>query len=287
MPSVWLEAIRPKTLSVGVVPVLVGTSAAHEFHAWRVVGALVIAVTLQIGVNLANDYFDGRRGVDTPERTGPRRAVASGLVAPAAMRRAMLGTFATAGIVGSVLAWQVSWLLLPVGALAIISAVLYSGGPRPYASAGLGEVFVFIFFGVVATVGSTFIQDLTVSAVALMASIPVGLLAVAVLMANNLRDIPTDTDAGKMTLAVRLGEHRTRLAFIAILVVSVLMALPVAMLRQSWLPALSLGALPLILRPAQLVWTRSGRDLIPALVGTARLQLVFGLLLSLGLAMSR
>lgn len=287
MPSIWLEAIRPKTLSVGIVPVLVGTSAAEGFHPWRFVGALTVAVTLQIGVNLANDYFDGKRGVDTAERAGPRRVVASGLVAPAMMRWAMLGAFATAGVVGLVLAWQVSWLLLPVGAFAIISALLYSGGPRPYASAGLGEVFVFLFFGVVATVGSAFIQDLTVSSLALMASIPIGLLAVAVLMANNLRDIPTDTDAGKKTLAVRLGEHRTRLALIAILAISVLLVMPVAVLRHSWLPALSLGVLPMVLAPARLVWTRSGRDLIPALVGTARLQLMFGLMLSIGLAMSR
>jgi 1,4-dihydroxy-2-naphthoate polyprenyltransferase len=285
--TVWLEAARPRTLPAAVAPVLVGTAAAGTFVAWRFVAAFVVGLAVQVGVNFANDYFDGVGGVDTPDRVGPRRAVASGLIAPPAMRRAMVAAFAVAGIAGVALAAAVSWWLLAVGAVCFAAAVGYSGGPRPYASAGLGEVFVFVFFGLVATVGSAFVQDGAIPPAALVAALPMGFLATAILVVNNLRDIPTDERAGKHTLAVRLGDLRTRRLYLGLLFLAFAALGPVAVAAGSALPLLAVAALAPALPPARAVARGAGGTaLVPVLAGTGLVQLVYGLLLAAGLALS-
>lgn len=287
-PATWWEAARPRTLPASVAPVLVGTAAASrapdDLLPGRFLLALLVALALQVAVNFANDYFDGIRGVDTEHRVGPRRAVAAGLVTPEAMRTAMLVALAVAGAAGLALAALAGWELLLVGALALLAAVGYSGGPRPYASAGLGEVFVFVFFGVVATVGSAYVQDEQLTWLAVAASLPMGLLATALLVVNNLRDIPTDRETGKMTLAVRLGEAGTRRLYVALVVGAFLVvAVMVALFREGWY-ALPWLALPLLWRAATVVRRADpGPELVAALESTARGQLVFAALLTVGL----
>jgi 1,4-dihydroxy-2-naphthoate polyprenyltransferase len=285
--QVWVEAARPRTLPAAVAPVLVGTAAADVFVAWRFVAALLVSLAVQVGVNYANDYFDGVRGVDTVARTGPRRAVAAGLVSAARMRTAMLCAFAVAAAAGLGLAAATSWWLLVVGLACFAAAVGYSGGPRPYASAGLGEIFVFVYFGLVATVGSAYVQAERIVGTAVAAAFPVGLLIVAILVANNLRDIPSDAAAGKRTLAVRLGDARTRVLFAWLLVGAPILVVAVALAAGSAWPLLALLAWPLALPPVRAVaGGATGRDLVPALVGTGRLVLAFGAALALGLALA-
>lgn len=288
---VWVEAARPRTLPAAVAPVLVGTAAAdaapHDVSVLRFALALVVALALQIAVNYANDWFDGVSGVDTPERTGPRRAVASGLVTAAAMRAATAAALAVAGAAGLALAWLVGWELLLVGAAAIVATLGYSGGSRPYASRGLGEVSVFVFFGLVATVGSQYVQDGQLRLLAVLAAIPVGLVAVALLVVNNLRDIPTDERAGKRTLAVRIGEVRTRVLFRFLLVGAGFWLLPVAVVARSWWPLLPLLAAPLALRAMAVVRRAPlGPALVGALETTGRYHLAMGVLLALGLVVT-
>jgi 1,4-dihydroxy-2-naphthoate octaprenyltransferase len=281
---IWVEAARPRTLPAAVAPVLVGTAAAERFSVWRFLGALLVGLAIQVGVNYANDYFDGVRGVDSPERIGPRRAVAAGLVAPAQMRAATAVALCVAAVAGFALAWVAGWQLLLVGLLALLAAVGYSGGPRPYASAGLGEVFVFVFFGLVATVGSAYVQAERVVGVAAVAALPVGLLATAILVVNNLRDVDTDRRAGKRTLPVRLGRTRTKTLYRLLVVGAFVLLGPVVAAAGSAWPLLALGALPLALRVLRRVQrAETPRPLIPALALTARVQLLFGLLLAAGL----
>jgi 1,4-dihydroxy-2-naphthoate octaprenyltransferase len=290
---IWVEAARPRTLSASVAPVLVGTAAAvggtagGRLIAWRLVAALVVALALQIGVNYANDYFDGIRGVDTPDRVGPRRAVASGLVAPARMRAAMLAAFAVAGVAGVALAAAAGLGLLLVGLACVAAAIAYSGGPHPYASASMGELFVFAFFGLVATVGSAYVQAGQVMRTAVVAAVPVGLLTTALLVANNARDITTDAAAGKRTLAVRAGRQRTGRLYVA-LVAGAFAALGlVALVARSPWPLLAVLALPLGVAPARLMTgPAEGAPLLPALAGTSRLVLAFAVLLTAGLLLS-
>jgi 1,4-dihydroxy-2-naphthoate polyprenyltransferase len=289
-PATWVEAARPRTLPAALAPVLVGTAASErvpaEVSVVRFALALVVALALQVAVNFANDYFDGVKGVDTPDRTGPRRAVASGLVSPERMRLATGLALGVAAVAGLVLAVLVGWELLLVGALAILAALGYSGGSKPYASFGLGELSVFVFFGLVATVGSQYVQDERISTLAVGAAMPVGLVAVALLVVNNLRDIPTDTAAGKRTLAVRIGEGPTRLLFQALLAGALSFVLPVAAMADSWWPLLALLALPMAVRAMNLVWRRPlGPGLVPALETTGRFHLVLGVLLALGLVL--
>jgi len=241
--NVWVEAARPRTLPASAAPVLVGT-AAGAMHGGLVVGrfvlALVVAVAVQVAVNYANDYFDGVRGIDTVTRAGPRRAVASGLVSPPRMLAAVFAALFVAGVAGLVLAVMVSWWLLLIGLGSFIALLGYSGGPRPYASEGLGEIFVFVFFGLVATAGSAYVQHREVPAAAWVGGVATGLLAVAILVVNNLRDVPTDAVAGKRTLAVRIGEARTRALFVSLIAVGLLLAsvgVPVAA-HSAW-PVLS------------------------------------------------
>jgi 1,4-dihydroxy-2-naphthoate polyprenyltransferase len=285
--GVWVEAARPRTLTAAVAPVLVGTAAAQAFNAWRFIAALVVALALQVGVNYANDYYDGVRGIDTSARVGPRRAVAAGLVAPARMRAAMLAAFAVAGVAGALLAAAVGWELLVVGLACFAAAVGYSGGPRPYASAGLGELFVFVCFGLVATVGSAYVQIERIPPVAVAAAVPMGLLITAILVVNNARDIATDAVAGKRTLAVRLGRFRTGLLYTA-LAASAFAWLPViALLARSPAPLLPLLAVPLAVPPSRLLISPAeGAPLLPALSATARLVLVFAFLLATGLVLA-
>jgi 1,4-dihydroxy-2-naphthoate polyprenyltransferase len=285
--SVWIEAARPRTLPAAIAPVLVGTAAADAFVAWRFVAALLVSLAVQVGVNYANDYFDGVRGVDTTARTGPRRAVAAGLVGAAQMRNAMLAAFAVAGVAGLALAAATTWWLVLIGLACFAAALGYSGGPRPYASAGLGEGFVFVFFGLVATIGSAYVQAERIPASAVAAAIPVGLLIVAILVANNLRDIPTDAATGKRTLAVRLGDRPTRALFLNLLRAPLPFIVVVCLAARSVWPLLGLVAMPLVIAPSRIVRSgATGRELIPALVGTGRLVLGFGAALAVGLALA-
>lgn len=283
----WVEAARPRTLPAAVAPVAVGTAAASlggPVDPWRALAALVVALAVQVGVNYANDYFDGVRGIDTPDRVGPRRAVATGLVSARGMRVAMLCAFSVAGVAGLWLAAVAGWELLAVGALCFLAAVGYSGGPRPYASAGLGELFVFVFFGLVATVGSAYVQREAVLGVAVLAAVPVGLLATAILVVNNVRDVTTDAAAGKRTLAVRLGPRRTRTLY-RWLVLAPFAFLPLlALAVSSALPFLALLAAVPASRAAVLVSrTEDPVLLVRALGATAGVQLLFGLLLAVAL----
>jgi 1,4-dihydroxy-2-naphthoate octaprenyltransferase len=293
--NVWVAGARPRTLGVGVVPVLVGAASAETFVAWRFVAALLVALGLQVGVNYANDYFDGVRGVDRPDRLGPPRLVASGAASPTAVLGAALGSIFVAGVAGLALALATEpALILFVGALALVAAFAYSGGPRPYAGLGLGEVMVFLFFGLMATCGTAFVMAETVPAPAWWCGSVLGSLAVAVLVANNLRDIPTDAGSGKRTLAVRLGDARTRtlyracvVAAFATIVVGVLAGLVNEDIGLSQWELLGLVGWIAAIRPMETVGSASGTDLIPVLTGTAFLHACTGLLLALGLVLER
>jgi 1,4-dihydroxy-2-naphthoate octaprenyltransferase len=280
----WLAGARPRTLGVGAVPVLLGAAASGHPKALPTAGALVVAVGVQVGANLANDYFDGRRGVDTAARVGPRRLTASGLVRPGAVLAAALGCLAVAAVVGLwlVLASGQIWLLV-AGGIALAAALLYTGGPRPYAATGVvADLAVFAFFGLMATLGSAAVQGHGVPARAWWAAIAIGLLAVAVLVANNLRDLATDRDAGRHTLVVRLGDGRARAFYAALIVAGVLT--PDLGVLVGQLPLLALAsqlAVLLLASPLQIAadHDREGRALVPLLRLTVRLHLALGGLL--------
>jgi 1,4-dihydroxy-2-naphthoate octaprenyltransferase len=288
----WLVAARPRTLPAAVAPVLVGTALAGSedvFHPLRFAAALVGSVFIQIGTNLSNDYSDARRGADTEDRLGPVRVTAGGLMPP---RQVLTGTYVAFGIAvaaGAYLAAVAGWQLLLVGVASILAGVLYTGGPRPYGYEGLGELFVFLFFGVVAVVGSYFVQteDLRWEAFAL--SVPVGLLASAILVVNNIRDIDTDRRAGKRTLAVKLGRSRARKLYAAMLAgafTSVPLIWAAGGLLSAWI-LIALASLPLAVPLWRTVSTRSdGPALNGALAGTGRLLAVYSLLLSTGVLLS-
>lgn len=289
-PALWWHGARPRTLAASVAPVVVGTAAAGHAELWRFVAALLVGLGLQVGVNYANDYHDGVRGVDTQKRIGPARLVSSGMASPRAVLMAALVCIVVAAVAGLALAVATTLWLIPLGALAMLALWLYTGGPRPYAGLGLGEVMVFLFFGVMATAGTAYVQAEHVSAAAWWASAAMGFLAVAILVANNLRDIPTDAAGGRRTLAVRIGDAQTRVlyrscvvaAFAAVaLAIIVNIAVEGAGLPQ-W-ALFALAAWPFALAPFELVGTAEGRDLIPVLVATAQLQVAFAALLALGL----
>ncbi|MEJ5913868.1 1,4-dihydroxy-2-naphthoate polyprenyltransferase [Pseudokineococcus sp. 1T1Z-3] len=286
----WVQGARPRTLPAAVAPVLAGTGAAAALggaHLGRAVLALLVALALQVGVNYANDYSDGVRGTDA-DRVGPLRLVGSGAAEPGAVRRAAFAALGVAGVTGVVLvALSGAWWLLLVGAASVVAAWTYTGGRRPYGYLGLGEVFVFVFFGLVAVLGTTYVQAGRVDAVALLAAVGVGLHACAILVANNLRDVPTDAAAGKRTLAVRLGTARTRRLFVVlVLAPPLLSALAAAVVGSAW-PLLALAALALALPPARTVLGGAqGRALVPVLGASGRLELVHAALLALGLALS-
>jgi 1,4-dihydroxy-2-naphthoate octaprenyltransferase len=272
-------------LPAAVVPVLIGSGVAlgyDRFSWWRALLALVVALALQVGVNYANDYSDGVRGSDE-RRVGPVRLVAAGLAPPRQVLFAALACFFVAGVTGLVLAAMTSWWLLAVGAACIAAAWFYTGGPRPYGYNGLGEVFVFLCFGVVAVAGTAFVQMKAFSWLGLAASVPAGLLACALLMVNNLRDIRTDTVAGKRTLAVLLGDGRSRTAYVLTLLVPFGIAALLAFFRP--LTLITALVLPLARPPALAVRAgASGPALIKTLGQTGRLQLAFGIAFTIGLA---
>ena len=278
----WWEGARPRTLPAAIAPVAVGAGLgawAASFDLLRVLLALVVAVALQVGVNYANDYSDGIKGTDAA-RVGPVRLVGQGLAAPSRVRSAALLSFLVAAVAGLVLVALTSqWWLLLVGAASIAAAWLYTGGPRPYGYAGLGEVFVFVFFGVVPVVGTAYVQTLTITTVDIVASIGVGLLACAILVTNNLRDIPGDTEVGKRTLAVRIGDRRTRTLYAALVMAAIVLPLAVAALTSPWVALAALTGV-LAIRPLRVVvGGAKGAGLIPALKQTGVLLLVYGIAL--------
>ena len=288
--GVWWHGARPRTLGASVAPVLVGMAAAGRAVAWRSVAALVVAVALQVGANYANDYHDGVRGVDTERRAGPPRLVASGLASPRAVLAAAAACIGVAGVAGLALALATTLWLVPLGALAIAALWLYSGGPRPYAGLGLGELSVFVFFGLMATAGAAYVNAERVSEAAWWASVPMGLLIVAILEANNVRDIRTDAAAGKRTLAVRIGDRAARRLYRALLIgayaavvagVLVGIAAPGHGLPE-W-ALLALASWPLAIRPMERIGSAEGAALVPVLVDTSLLTVAFGALLALGL----
>ncbi len=287
-PAVWVAGARPRTLPAAVVPVAVGTAvalAARHVVWWRSGLALVVALALQVGVNYANDYSYGIKGTDA-ERKGPVRLVAGGLAAPRAVKAAAWGCFALAGVAGLALSLATSPWLLVVGAASVAAAWFYTGGPRPYGYAGFGELFVFVFFGLVAVVGTAYVSLERVTSLAVLAAVPVGLLSVALLVVNNLRDIPTDTLAGKNTLAVRIGDSATRVFYVSCLCAAFVVAALTALLEHRPYALMSLAAVILALGPARIVMSGAGgRKLIPVLGMTGRLLLAFGALFAVGIAL--
>ncbi|MGD0198153.1 MAG: 1,4-dihydroxy-2-naphthoate polyprenyltransferase [Solirubrobacteraceae bacterium] len=284
-------AARPRTLPAAVAPVLVGTALAIHvgpFHALAFVAALVGALMIQIGTNLSNDYSDARRGADAEDRLGPVRVTAGGLVPPRQVLVATYVTFALAVLCGVYLIAVAGWLLLAIGAASILAGVLYTGGPRPYGYEGLGELFVFLFFGIVAVSGSYFVQRKELPWEAFALAVPVGLLIAAILVVNNVRDLETDRRAGKRTLAVRLGRRNTRVMFVAMLAVafaSGLVCWPADSLSP-WL-ALTLLDIPLAVAIARTVLTHTdGPSLNGALARTGILALTYCLLLAAGVLAS-
>jgi len=285
----WVLGARPRTLPAAIVPVLVGTAAAvgvpgSGVVAWRAVAALVVSLAIQIGTNYVNDFADGRRGTDD-HRVGPVRLVGSGLATVKEVKLAALLSGGVAAVAGLALTLVVGPELLVVGACSFAAGYLYTGGPKPYGYLGLGELFVFVFFGLVATVGSAYVQLERVSGLSVAAAIPVGLLATALLVVNNLRDIPTDVVAGKVTLAVRLGDRDTRSLYAALLIGAFAIAAAVGLVRLGALAALL--AIPLAVRPVRSVLGgATGPRLIPVLGATGKVQLAVGGLLALGLALT-
>jgi 1,4-dihydroxy-2-naphthoate octaprenyltransferase len=288
--SAWWLAIRPATLTASAAPVLVGTGAAWSdgvFAPVPALAALVGASLLQVGANFANDVFDFERGADNADRLGPQRATQQGWISAAQMKRAMWLAFAGALVTGVYLTSVAGWPVMALGLLSIAAAYLYTGGPKPYGYLGLGDLSVFVFFGPGAVAGSYFVQAQAVSPMVLWASVPIGALATAILVVNNLRDIETDARAGKLTLAVRLGERATRNYYQLLLAMAYAVPPIVGWFRgldDAWviLPWLSL---PLALRLAGRMRHERGLALNGCLVQTARLEVVFGLLFAVGLAL--
>jgi 1,4-dihydroxy-2-naphthoate polyprenyltransferase len=287
---IWLMAARPRTLPAAVAPVLVGTAAAIESAGGfprpvAFVAALIASVFIQVGTNLANDYSDAKRGADTADRLGPVRVTSAGLVTP---RRVLVATWVAFGIAvacGIYLAVVAGLVILLIGALSIAAGVLYTGGPRPYGYAGLGEIFVFLFFGVVAVNGSYYVQVERLNALPLGLSISVGFLATAILVVNNVRDVETDRRARKLTLAVRMG-RRNAVSLYHLLVLGAFAVLPLALVfgEASLLPLIGLAALPLALRPMRIISSRTdGPSLNAALAATGAVLGAFSLLVSAGL----
>jgi 1,4-dihydroxy-2-naphthoate polyprenyltransferase len=285
-------AARPRTLPAAIAPVLVGTALAgfgHVFHPLRFLAALLGAVFIQVGTNLSNDYSDARRGADADDRLGPVRVTAGGLVPPKQVLVATYVSFGLAVLAGVYLIVVAGWLLLVIGAASILAGVLYTGGPRPYGYEGLGELFVFLFFGVVAVAGSFFVQVKHLHWEAFALSVPVGLLAAAILVVNNIRDIDSDRRASKRTLAVKLGRARTRWLFAGTVYLAFLLA-PITWIFGPVKPWVMLTwlALPLAAALVRIVRTRTdGPSLNGALARSGMLQLAFCVLLSAGLLLSR
>ncbi len=286
----WLAGARPRTLPAAVAPVLAGTGVAAYVHDawtwgdnwWRALLALVVSLALQVGVNYANDYSDGIRGTDE-DRIGPMRLVGSGAATPRAVKVAAFSAFGVAAVAGLALAAVTAWWLVAVGAVCVVAAWFYTGGKNPYGYLGLGEVMVFVFFGLVAVMGTTYVQTRTFELASLYAAVGIGALACAILVANNLRDIPTDTIAGKFTLAVRLGEGRTR-GLYALLVLAAAAAVVAVAVATTWWALLGLGFLAVAGPLVRLVQAgASGPGLIPVLANTGKAEVVWAVLVAVPL----
>jgi len=284
--DIWVQGARPRTLPAAIAPVLVGAGASVGVGATDVVWAnalfaLVVSLALQVGVNYANDYSDGIRGTDA-QRVGPMRLVGSGVVPARQVKMAAFISFGVACIAGLLIAATTSWWLLLVGAVCIAAAWGYTGGPKPYGYLGLGELFVFLFFGVIATTGTTYAITQQLTRLSLICSVAVGALACALLVVNNLRDIPGDTQAGKITLAVKLGDRTTRGVYVALIGLAALAIAVVAFDRPPAITGLVglIAALPAI---REIRRGASGKHLIPVLGATGRAQLIVAILLTAGL----
>ena len=279
----WVAGARPRTLPAAIVPVAVGTLAVRPYEVFgtRAALALIVALALQVGTNFANDYSDGIRGTDE-RRVGPIRLVGQGLASPGAVRAAALASFGVAAVAGIAICAMTSFWLLPFGVAAVLAGWFYTGGPRPYGYLGLGEVFVFAFFGLLATAGSAYIQVLRVPTVVWPAAVAVGLLATILLEANNLRDINGDTTAGKRTVAVRLGRKAAG-RFVVVLCVGVALAVILVGMERPWALLALLGLPPLVPLCRLALSPAEGVDLLPMLPSAARAQLVVGALLAVGL----
>ncbi len=289
--QIWWIAARPKTLPAATVPVIVGTAAAFKdgrFQFWPALAALVGALLIQIGANFANDVFDFKKGADTAERLGPTRVTQAGLLSPRQVFVGMWVVFGLATLVGLYLVFEAGWPIVLIGLFSILAAIAYTGGPFPLGYNGLGDIFVFIFFGLVAVCGTYFVQAKNIGAVAGWAALPVGFLATAILVVNNLRDVRTDRAVGKRTLAVRFGESGARAEYAGLVILAYLV--PPAM----WLGGVAGGWVMLAWLSAPLAWPlwllvskQEGRILNKALGGTARLELVYGLCFAAGLVLSK
>ena len=289
MTSVWLAAMRPRTWPASLVPVAVGLAVAgHYARLDLVIGGLTIlsALALQIATNLANDCFDAASGVDQGVRLGPPRATQSGLLAPRSVACAAYSALAVAAAAGVPLILRGGLPIATTGILSMIAALAYSGGPLPLASLGLGEALALVFFGLVAVSGTVFLQIADVPISALLAGAALGCYAAAIMLVNNLRDIPTDAPAGKRTLAVRIGDRRARHVYRALLAASLVAVLALALVLRSIGPLLAMGVAPMARREAQHVFERHGTALNESLAATARLELVFGALIVLGLVLA-
>ncbi len=288
MPSAadWVAGARPRTLPAAISPVLAGTGVAvyaDDAVWWKALLALVVALALQVGVNYANDYSDGIRGTDA-DRVGPMRLVGSGTATPSAVKRAAFLAFGVAAVAGLVLAATTAWWLVAVGALCVLAAWFYTGGSKPYGYLGLGEVMVFVFFGLVAVIGTAYVQTQAWQASAVYAAVGIGAIACAILVANNRRDIPTDSGSGKIPLAVRLGDERTRLFYVMLLLLALIALLGVA-LATTWWALLALGYAAPGAKAARIVGAKArGPALIPVLQLTGVAELLYGLGLLVGLA---
>ena len=284
----WIEGARPRTLPAATAPVLIGSGAAALIEAFsfpRAVLALVVALAMQVGVNFANDYSDGIRGTDL-NRIGPLRLTASGLARPWHVKSAAFSALAVAALFGFWLTWLSGhWWLLAVGAVCVAAAWFYTGGRKPYGYSGLGEAGVFVFFGLVATLGTTFTQANRLTWPALLGAIGVGLIACALLMINNIRDLPTDLVAGKHTLAVRLGDFRARQLYLAAIWIPLLIGV-VLTIWAPWSLLVLLLLLPALLLTLPVKAGLQGQALIPSLMGTSAYELAYGILLAIGLALS-
>ena len=284
--GVWLAAMRPRTWPASLVPVVVGlavAAGAGRVDAFIAIATIVSALALQVTTNLANDYWDHARGIDHGERLGPVRATQSGLLAPEAVRRAVWISLTVAVVAGVPLVWRGGVPIVLIGLTSMLCAVAYSAGPYPLASLGLGELLAFVFFGLVAVAGTTYLHLAHVPAAALLAGAAVGCFAAAIMSVNNLRDIPTDAPAGKRTLAVRIGVERARVLYGVLLASAFLLAVVLAVYEGRWGP-LSVGLVaPLAVNEVRAVAARRGAELNLSLAGTARLELLFGALLAAGL----
>jgi 1,4-dihydroxy-2-naphthoate octaprenyltransferase len=288
--SAWVLAIRPKTLPASISPVLVGTAIAisdKDFKGLPALAALMGSLLLQIGVNLANDYFDFRKRVDTPDRIGPTRVTQSGLIPPEHVKAAMVFTFGVVSLVGLYLTLISGWPIMAAGIASILAALAYSGGPYPLGSYGLGDLLVFCFFGIVAVCGTYYVQALHLNHLTVFVSLPIGFLITAILVVNNLRDMVTDRKAGKRTLAVILGQRGARIEYVTLLACGYLMPVLLFFVEQGsgWV-LLPLVTLPLAASLCLTIWQKEGPVLNESLAGTARLTIAFSLVFSMGLLLS-